>query len=147
MEDKQFEEKVIEISRVSRTVKGGKRISFRALVVVGDKVSRVGVGLGKAGDVSVAIKKAVSCAKKNMLRIGLNEIGSIGKETVSIFNSAKVLLRPAPEGTSIISGGVVRAVAELAGVKNMVAKSYGSSNKTNLAKATLNGLIEASSNE
>lgn len=141
-----FEEKVIEISRVSRTVKGGKRISFRALVIVGDKASRAGIGLGKAGDVSVAIKKAVSSAKRSMITVSLTEIGSINKETVSIFNGAKVLLRPAPEGTSIISGGVVRAVAELSGVKNLVAKSYGSSNKINLAKATLNGLIKSQSN-
>lgn len=146
MEEKMFEEKVIEISRVSRTVKGGKRISFRALVIVGDKASRAGIGLGKAGDVSVAIKKAVSSAKRSMITVSLTEIGSINKETVSIFNGAKVLLRPAPEGTSIISGGVVRAVAELSGVKNLVAKSYGSSNKINLAKATLNGLIKSQSN-
>jgi small subunit ribosomal protein S5 len=147
MEDKIFEEKVIEISRVSRTVKGGKRISFRALVIIGDKSSRAGIGLGKAGDVSVAIKKAVAGAKRNLMSVSLNDNGSIKRETVSVFNSAKVLLRPAPEGTSIISGGVVRAVAELAGVKNLVAKSYGSSNKINLAKATLGGLIKASSNE
>jgi len=146
MEDKMFEEKVIEISRVSRTVKGGKRISFRALVIIGDKVSRAGIGLGKARDVSVAIKKAISSAKRSMITVSLSEVGSINKETTSIFNGAKVLLRPAPEGTSIISGGVVRAVAELAGVKNLVAKSYGSSNKINLAKATLNGLIKAQSN-
>lgn len=144
MEEKIYEEKVIEISRVSRTVKGGKRISFRALVIVGDKVSKAGIGLGKAGDVSVAIKKAVSAAKKNMRSVKISEKGSIGRETISVFNSARVILRPAPEGTSIISGGVVRSVAELAGIKNMVAKSYGSSNKINLAKATLNGLIEAS---
>lgn len=147
MEEKNFEEKVIQISRVSRTVKGGKRISFRALVIVGDKVSRAGIGLGKAGDVSMAIKKAVSSAKKSMKTVSLNEIGTIGRERTSVFNGAKVLLRPAPEGTSIISGGVVRAVAELSGVKNLVSKSYGSNNKINLAKATLNGLIEASKNE
>lgn len=147
MEEKNFEEKVIEISRVSRTVKGGKRISFRALVIAGDKVSRAGIGLGKAGDVSVAIKKAASSARKNMVSVSLNKANSIKRETTGVFNSAKVLLRPAPEGTSIISGGVVRSVAELAGVKNMVSKSYGSSNKINLAKATLKGLIEASSNE
>lgn len=147
MEEKIFEEKVIEISRVSRTVKGGKRISFRALVIVGDKSSRAGIGLGKANDVSLAIKKAVSSAKKSMKHIDLNEVGSVKRETTSIFNGAKVLMRPAPEGTSIISGGVVRSVAELAGVKNLVAKSYGSNNKINLAKAALEGLIRGSRNE
>ena len=141
--DKQFDEKVMEISRVSRTVKGGKRISFRALVIVGDRKGRVGIGIGKANDVSMAIRKAVSTGKKRMQKIELTEAGSIKRETLSRFGSAKVLLRPAPVGTSIISGGIVRTIAELSGVKNLVSKSIGSSNKINLAKATLAGLIEA----
>jgi len=147
MEEKIFEEKVIEISRVSRTVKGGKRISFRALVIVGDKNSRAGIGIGKASDVSAAIKKAVSSAKKKLSSVELNENKSIKREVTSVFNGAKILMRPAPEGTSIISGGVVRSVAELSGVKNLVAKSFGSNNKINLAKAALNGLLEATKDE
>lgn len=146
MEDKTFEEKVIEISRVSRTVKGGKRISFRALVIVGDKNGKAGIGLGKAADVSAAIKKAASTARRNLKSVEFNENSSIKREVTSVFNGARVLMRPAPEGTSIISGGVVRSVAELAGIKNLVSKSFGSNNKINLAKATLNGLLEATKN-
>jgi len=139
-----FDEKVIEILRVSRTVKGGKRISFRALVICGDKNGRVGVGLGKANEVSSAIKKAASTAKKHLVRISINEKGSIEKEVMIKEGSAQVLLKPAPEGTSIIAGGVVRAVAELSGIRNLVTKSIGTSNKINVARATLNGLKEAS---
>jgi len=140
-----FTEKVIELNRVSRTVKGGKRIGFRALVIVGDKQGRAGIGIGKANDVSASIQKATSQAKKNLMNIKTTKAGSISKEVMSSFNSSRVLLRPAPEGTSIIAGGVVRAVAELAGVRNLVAKSLGSSNKINTARATLKGLMEAAS--
>ena len=143
-QEKAFEEKVIEISRVSRTVKGGKRIAFRALVIVGDKNGKVGIGLGKANDVSQSIRKATSSAKKRLYVIKINEKGTIGKEVLATFGSSKVLLRPAPEGTSIIAGGVVRAVSELAGVKNLVTKSLGSNSKINTARATLTGLVEAS---
>jgi len=142
-EEKLYEEKVIEISRVSRTVKGGKRISFRALVIVGNRAGKVGVGIGKAKEVALAIKKAVSSAKKNFREIKINESGSIGHEVLSQFGPAKVLLRRAPEGTSIIAGGVVRAVCELSGVKNLVAKSFGSNNKINTAQATIRGLVRA----
>ncbi len=142
-EDKLYEEKVIEISRVSRTVKGGKRISFRALVIVGNRAGKVGVGIGKAKEVALAIKKAVSFAKKNFQEIRIDENGSIGHEVLSHFGPAKVLLRRAPEGTSIIAGGVVRTVCELSGVKNLVAKSFGSNNKINTAKATIKGLVKA----
>ena len=143
-EEKLFEEKVIEISRVSRTVKGGKRISFRALVIVGDKNGKVGMGLGKAVDVSTAIKKASDQAKKRLIKIDLTEEGSIKKEIVLHLNSAKILLKKAPEGTSIIAGGVVRSVCELAGVKNLVSKSYGSNNKINIARATIEALVRSS---
>lgn len=141
--DKSFEEKVIEISRVSRTVKGGKRISFRALVIVGDKAGRVGIGLGKATEVASAIRKSAAFAKRRLVDIKITEKGSIRKDVLASFGSAKVLLRQAPEGTSIIAGGVVRAVCELAGIKNLVTKSLGSSNKINCARATLAGLQEA----
>jgi small subunit ribosomal protein S5 len=143
--DRVFEEKAIEISRVSRTVKGGKRISFRALVIVGDKNGRVGIGVGKAGEVATAIRKAVSSAKKHFKNINITKNGSIKREVLSRFGSAKVLLKPAPQGTSIIAGGVVRSVCELSGIKNLVSKSIGSSNKKNIAEATVNGLIEAGS--
>ena len=144
---KTFEEKVIQISRVSRTVKGGKRISFRALVIVGDRKGRVGIGVGKANEVASAIRKAATKGKKNLVSIRIKDNGSIYREVLSCEGSAKVLLRPAPEGTSIIAGGVVRAVAELSGIRNLVTKSLGTSNKINVAKTTLNGLIEASRNE
>lgn len=142
-EDKLFEEKVIQVSRVSRTVKGGKRISFRALVVVGDKIAKVGMGLGKANDVSTAIRKAVESAKKHLSKITITESGSIKKEVTVNIDSAKILMKPAPEGTSIIAGGVVRSVCELAGVKNLVSKSYGSNNKVNLARATISALLKS----
>jgi small subunit ribosomal protein S5 len=142
-EDKIFEEKVIEVSRVSRTVKGGKRISFRALVIVGDKTAKVGMGLGKANDVSIAIRKASDSAKKHLAKIDITETGSIKREVNIDLNSAKIILKPAPEGTSIIAGGVVRSVCELAGVKNLVSKSYGSNNKVNIARATIEGLLRS----
>ena len=144
--EKIFSEKVIEINRVSRTVKGGKRIRFRALVIVGDKNGRVGLGIEKANDVSQAIKKAVTYAKKHLSFVIINERGSIKRDVTTEHGAAKVILRSAPEGTSIIAGGVVRAVAELAGFKNLVAKSIGSSNKINVALATMKGLGKASQN-
>ena len=145
--DRMFDEKVVELKRVSRTVKGGRRISFRALVIVGDRKGRVGLGVSKANDVSQAIKKATSRAKKLLFDIRLNEANSVKKEVYGVFGASKVLLKPAPEGTSIISGGVVRTVAELAGIRNLVGKSIGSSNKINLAKATIHGLLEASKDD
>jgi small subunit ribosomal protein S5 len=143
VKDKTFEEKVIEISRVSRTVKGGKRISFRALVIIGDKNGKVGSGLGKAGDVSLAIRKASERAKKNLQKIKINEKGTTSREVYLKLGAAKILLKPAPEGTSIIAGGVVRAVCELAGVKNLVTKSFGSNNKINVSTATIAALVKS----
>jgi len=143
---KTFDERVIEISRVSRTVKGGKRISFRALVIAGDKNGRVGMGIGKANEVATAIKKGASRAKKDLKTISINKAGSVLKEVLVKEGSANILLRPAPEGTSIIAGGVVRAVCELSGVKNLVTKSLGSNNKTNVARATIKALEEAGQN-
>lgn len=139
-----YDEKVLEIARVSRTVKGGKRISFRALVVVGDRKGKVGIGLGKGAEVSIAIKKASNKAKKNFNVITISKNGSILREIISQYGTSRVMLRPAPQGTSIIAGGVVRAVAELSGVKNLVAKLYGSNNKKNTACATIEGLLKAS---
>jgi small subunit ribosomal protein S5 len=144
--EKAYDEKVLEIARVSRTVKGGKRISFRALVAVGDRNGKVGVALGKGAEVATAIKKASSRAKKNLKLVSLNENSSIFREITYTFGSSTVLLRPASQGTSIIAGGVVRSVAELAGVKNLVAKLYRSNNKKNTAMATLKALLKSSQN-
>lgn len=143
-QDRLYDEKVLEIARVSRTVKGGKRISFRSVVVVGDKNGKVAVATGKGTEVSTSIKKASSRAKKRFITIKMNDNESIKRQVISSYGTSKVLLRPAPKGTSIIAGPVVRAVCELAGIKNIVSKLYGSNNKKNTAYATLNGLKKAS---
>lgn len=134
--DKEFEERVVAIDRVSRTVKGGKRMRFRALVVVGNSNGRVGMGVGKAGDVQGSIKKAVTQAKKHLINVPIvNE--TIPHETTSKYGGATVFLKPAPAGTSIIAGGPVRAVIELAGIRNILSKIIGSTNKINNVRATL----------
>lgn len=133
-------EKVIQIDRVSRTVKGGRRIRFRALVVVGDGKGKVGVGIGKAGDVSQAISKATTKARRQMHEVTIvNE--TIPYEISRQTGSARIHLKPAPKGTSVIAGGTVRAIIEAAGIKNVVAKSLGSANKLNIARATLDALM------
>jgi len=139
-----YDEKVLEIARVSRTVRGGKRISFRALIVVGDRKGKVGIGLGKGTEVSIAIKKASNKAKKNLRVITISKNDSISREIISQYGTSRVVLKPAPQGTSIIAGGVVRSIAELSGIKNLVAKLYGSNNKKNTAYATIKGLLEIS---
>jgi small subunit ribosomal protein S5 len=135
-EPSEFEERVIEVSRVSRTVKGGRRIRFRALVVIGDRKGRVGMGLGKANDVSEAVKKAVSKAKKQLVTVPIIN-GTIPYEVTSKHGSAVVMLKPATTGTSIVAGGSVRAVADLAGISDLLSKMLGSSNKVNNVIATL----------
>jgi len=134
-----FEEKVIEVSRVSRTVKGGRRIRFRALVVIGDKNGKVGMGLGKSSEVSGAVQKAAAQARKNIVQIPIIN-GTIPHEMIGEFGAAKVLIRPASEGTSVVAGGSVRVVAELAGIQDLLAKSLGSRSKINNIAATINGL-------
>ena len=132
-----FEEKVIEVSRVSRTVKGGRRIRFRALVVVGDRKGRVGMGLGKSNEVSGAVQKASSRARKSLINVPIIE-GTIPHEILGHHGAAKVLLKPASSGTSIVAGGSVRVVADLAGVSDLLAKSLGSRSKINNVAATIN---------
>lgn len=138
-EEKQFDERVLAIDRVARVVKGGRRFRFRALVVVGDKKNKVGVGSAKGADVSTAVSKAVDVAKKNMIEVVLYK-GTLPHDALTKVGGANILIKPASPGTGLIAGGVVRTVLEVAGVHNALSKSLGSTNKTNTAYATIEAL-------
>jgi small subunit ribosomal protein S5 len=138
-EEKQYDERTLHIDRVARVVKGGRRFRFRALVVVGDKKNRVGIGSAKGADVTAAVTKATEVAKKNFISVPLYK-GTLPHEVESKVAGARILIMPASAGTGLIAGGVIRSILEVAGVKNALSKSLGSSNKTNTAYATIAAL-------
>jgi small subunit ribosomal protein S5 len=134
-----LKDKVVYINRVAKVVKGGRRFSFSALVVVGDGNGHVGVGKGKAGEVPEAIRKAIEHAKRNLMKVPIKD-GSITHQIVGKYGAGKVVIKPASEGTGLIAGGPVRALMEVAGIQNVVAKSLGTHNPFNTIRATLDGL-------
>jgi len=145
-ERSEFEERVIQVDRISRVVKGGKRMRFRALVAIGDGKGKVGIGMGKALEVASAVQKAVSVARKNLLTVPIvNE--TIPHEQQVTFGSAKVLLKPAKLGTGIIAGGATRSIIEVSGIKNILSKTYGSSNRVNVAQTTFLALSQLTERE
>lgn len=143
-EEKQFDERVVHIDRVARVVKGGRRFRFRALVVVGDRKGRVGIGISKGADVTAAVAKAVEVAKKNFIELKLYK-GTFPHEAQAKVGGSNILIMPAAPGTGLIAGGVVRTVLEVAGVSNALSKSIGSTNKINTAYATLEALKQLES--
>jgi small subunit ribosomal protein S5 len=132
-----YQEKVIQIKRVTKVVKGGKKMTFRAVVIVGDNKRKVGVGIGRAEDVNLAIEKAVLNGKKNLINVPLTTISSVPHVIKASYGACNIMLRPASLGTGVIAGGSIRTVLELAGIKNILAKQFGASNILNNAKATM----------
>jgi len=140
-QDANWEERVVQVKRVTKVVKGGKKLSFRAVIIVGNEKGQVGVGIGKATDVIGAVKKGVADAKKNIISIPLTKHNSIPHRINGISGAAQVLMRPSATGSGVIAGGSVRTVLELAGVQNILTKQLGSNNILNNARATIDGLI------
>ncbi len=138
--EQELKEKVVQIRRVTKVVKGGKKMGFRAVVVVGDMLSHVGFGIGKAAEVASAIRKGVEAAKRNMIEVS-RVSGTLPHDVTGRFAASRVVLRAAPPGTGVIAGGAVRTILELAGMKNVVAKSIGSNNAINVSRATLEALM------
>ena len=138
-EEKQFDERVVHIDRVARVVKGGRRFRFRALVVVGDRKNRVGIGIAKGADVTAAVTKATEVAKKHFITVPVKD-GTIPHESEAKVGGARILVKPASQGTGLIAGGTVRTILEVAGVHNALSKSLGSTNKANTAYATIEAL-------
>lgn len=136
----EWSERVVSIQRVTKVVKGGKKMSFRAVIVVGNEQGKVGVGVGKAGDVITAVRKGVNDGKKNIISIPLTSSNSIPHPTNGRFGAAKLILRPSAPGSGVIAGSSIRTVLELAGIKNILSKQLGSNNLLNNARATINGL-------
>ena len=146
-QDTDLQERVVYIHRVSKTVKGGRRMSLLALVVVGDGKGNVGVGMGKSAEVPLAISKGVEDAKKNMFHVPVTDGGTVPHEVEGHFGAGRVLIKPAIEGTGVIAGGPVRPLFELAGITNVLSKSLGTDNALNIVKAAAEGLKELSSPE
>ena len=142
----EFDKQVVQVRRVQKVVKGGRTLRFSALVVVGDRKGRVGIGIGKSKEVSAAIEKATTVAKKNVVNIPIVN-NTIPHNTIGKFSATSILLLPAPEGTGVIAGGSARSVIELAGIKNIVTKRHGSSNRMNCVKATMAGLLSLKTKE
>ncbi len=138
---REIKDQVISINRVTKVVKGGKNLSFRALVVVGDRQGRVGYGMGKAKEVPAAIKKGVDKAKRDMIEVPMSG-STVPHAVMGTFGSGRVMIKPAQEGTGVIAGGAVRAVMESAGIKDVVTKSLGSANPNNIVKAVFQGLLQ-----
>lgn len=145
-EKPEYDQKLLDLARVTRVVKGGRRFRFRASLVIGNKKGKVGVGVGKGADVSDAIKKAFADAKKNMISLNIHK-NTIPHDIFVKMGSAKIILKPAPKGRGIVAGGAVRSIIDFAGIKDIVSKSLGTANKLNVARATIKALCELKESE